>query len=216
MSENLVKSLSQLIDETLQEIETLKKGRFDPEMIDMADDKANGSMDTKTVNKAEDEKEEDKEDEEKVEKADEDKEEDDEEEDEDEEFKKAEEAYKAACAKRDMKKAEKKEGINVEKMEEVKKSIDARVLPIEARLEEITNLVKKLADSPVPARGTTFRNVQPLAKSNDVEPLNKAQVLDKLVELKKSGSNVLSEDVIRAEMGGAEDVYEIANKYGLK
>lgn len=229
MSKNLVKSLSQLIDETLQEIETLKKGRFDPEMIDMADDKANGSMDTKTVNKAEDEKKDEEQDKKIDEKADKDHEhkvecevkkaddeDDEDDDDEDEEFKKAEEAYKAACAKRDMKKAEKKKGINVEKMEDVKKSIDARVQPIEAKLEEITNLVKKLADSPVPARGATFRNVQPLAKSNDVEPLNKAQVLDKLVELKKSGSNVLSEDVIRAEMGGAEDVAEIANKYGLK
>lgn len=231
MSENLVKSLTQLIDETLAEIETLKKGRFDPAMIDLADDKANGSVDTTTVNKAEDEEDEDKkEDDEVVEKkefADKDHkhdieckvvkaddEEEDDDEDEDEEFKKAEEVYKAACAKRDMKKAEKK-GVNVEKMEEVKKSIDARVQPIEAKLEEITTLVKKLADAPVGARGHTFMNVQPLAKSQDGgEPLSKAVVLEKLIDLKKSGKDVLTEDVIRAEMGG--DLNEIANKYGLK
>jgi hypothetical protein len=217
MSENLVKSLTQLIDETLSEIETLKKGRFDPAMIDLADDKANGSVDTTTVNKAEedeDKKEDDeKEEDEVVEKKEEDKEEDEDEEDEDEEFKKAEEAYKAACAKRDMKKAE-KDGVNVEKMEEVKKSIDARVSPLEAKLEEISTLVKKLADAPVGARGHTFMNVQPLAKSQDGgEPLSKAMVLEKLIDLQKTGRDVTN-DVIRAEMGG--DLNEIANKYGLK
>jgi hypothetical protein len=226
---DLVKSLTELIDETLAEIETLKKGRFDAEEIDLGDDKANGEM---VAKKEDEDKEEDKEDE-KAEKAEDKKDcadkdhkhdieckvvkaDDEEEEDEeDEEFKKAEEAFKAACAKRDMKKAEKK-GVNVEKMEEVKKSIDARIQPIEARLEEITSLVKKLADSPVPARGSTFKSIQPLAKSEESQPLSKSKVLDDLVNLKKSGKPVASEDVFRVELGGLSDLEEIATKYGIK
>jgi len=229
---DLVKSLTELIDETLAEIESLKKGRFDAEEIELGDDKANGEM----VAKKEDEEKEDEKEEEKTEKAEDKKEfadkdhkhdieckvvkadeedKEDEEDEEDEEFKKAEEAFKAACMKRDMKKAEKK-GVNVEKMEEVKKSIDARIQPIEARLEEITSLVKKLADSPVPARGSTFRSIQPLAKSEESQPLSKSKVLDDLVNLKKSGKPVSSEDVFRVELGGLSDLEEIATKYGIK
>ena len=108
-----------------------------------------------------------------------------------------------------------KKGV-LEEKEEIKKSIDARIQPIEARLEEITNLVKKLADSPVPARGATFRSIQPLAKSEESQPLSKSKVLDDLVNLKKSGKPVSSEDVFRVELGGLSDLEEIATKYGIK
>jgi hypothetical protein len=234
---DLVKSLTQLIDETLLEIETLKKGRFEAEEIELGDKKANGEM----VAKKEDEEKEDEKEEEKTEKAEdkkefadkdhkhdieckvvkadeEDKEDEDDEEDEMEkaemECAKAEEAFKAACAKRDAM----KKGVLEEKdsKEEIKKSIDARVQPIEAKLEEITNLVKKLADSPVPARGSTFKSIQPLAKSEDSQPLSKSKVLEELVTLKKSGKPVTSEDVLRAELGGLQDIEEIATKYGIK
>jgi hypothetical protein len=226
---DLVKSLTQLIDETLLEIETLKKGRFEAEEVELGDKKANGEM----VAKKEDEEEEKKEDpveekkedpveekkEEETKKAEEEDKE-DKEEDEDEfkkaemECAKAEEAYKAACAKRDAM----KKGVLEEKdsKEEIKKSIDARVQPIEAKLEEITSLVKKLADSPVPARGSTFKSIQPLAKSEDSQPLSKSKVLEELVTLKKSGKPVTSEDVLRAELGGLQDIEEIATKYGIK
>jgi len=219
---DLVKSLTQLIDETLLEIETLKKGRFEAEEIELGDKKANGEM----VAKKEDEEEEKKEDpveekkEEEAKKAEEDEKEEDEDDEEDEmekaemECAKAEEAFKAACAKRDAM----KKGVLEEKdsKEEIKKSIDARVQPIEAKLEEITNLVKKLADSPVPARGSTFKSIQPLAKSEDSQPLSKSKVLEELVTLKKSGKPVTSEDVLRAELGGLQDIEEIATKYGIK
>jgi hypothetical protein len=214
---DLVKSLTQLIDETLLEIETLKKGRFEAEEIELGDKKANGEM----VAKKEDEEEEKKEDpveekkEEEAKKAEEDEKEEDEDDEEDEmekaemECAKAEEAFKAACAKRDAM----KKGVLEEKdsKEEIKKSIDARVQPIEAKLEEITNLVKKLADSPVP-----FKSIQPLAKSEDSQPLSKSKVLEELVTLKKSGKPVTSEDVLRAELGGLQDIEEIATKYGIK
>lgn len=217
---DLVKSLTELIDETLNEIEALKKGRFDAEEIELGDKKANGEM----VAKKEDEEEEKKEEaeekkEEEVEKKEDEKEEDEEDEEgEEDEFKKAEmecakaeEAFKAACAKRDAM----KKGV-LEEKEEIKKSIDARVQPIEAKLEEITTLVKKLAETPVPARGSTFKSIQPLAKSNESSTLSKAKVLDELVSLKKSGKPVTSEDVLRAELGGLSDIEEIANKYGIK
>jgi hypothetical protein len=219
---DLVKSLTQLIDETLAEIETLKKGRFEAEEIELGDKKANGEM----VAKKEDEEEEKKEEKEEDKKEDEakkaeDEKEDEEDEDEEDDFKKAEmecakaeEAFKAACAKRDSM----KKGVLEEKdsKEEIKKSIDARVQPIEAKLEEITNLVKKLADSPVPARGSTFKSIQPLAKSEDSQSLSKPKLLDELVNLKKSGKPVAFEDVFRVEQGGLQDIEEIANKYGIK
>ena len=216
---DLVKSLTELIDETLAEIESLKKGRFDAEEIELGDDKANGEMVAKKEDEEKEEEKAEEKEEEKAEKA-EDKEEEKEEDKEDEEDEmekaeqecaKAEEAFKAACAKRDSM----KKGV-LEEKEEIKKSIDARIQPIEARLEEITSLVKKLADSPVPARGSTFRSIQPLAKSEESQPLSKSKVLDDLVNLKKSGKQVSSEDVFRVELGGLSDLEEIATKYGIK
>jgi small-conductance mechanosensitive channel len=212
---DLVKSLTELIDETLAEIETLKKGRFDAEEIELGDNKANGEMVAKKEDEEKDEEKVEEKEEEKAEKAEDKEEEKEDEEDEmekaEQECAKAEEAFKAACAKRDAM----KKGV-LEEKEEIKKSIDARIQPIEARLEEITSLVKKLADSPVPARGSTFKSIQPLAKSEESQPLTKSKVLDELVTLKKSGKPVASEDVFRAELGGLSDLEEIATKYGIK
>ena len=67
MEKNLAKSLTDLIDETLAEIEALKKSdRFSAEEIELGHD-ASGSTETHAVSKAddeEDEEHEDKEDEE--------------------------------------------------------------------------------------------------------------------------------------------------------
>jgi hypothetical protein len=98
---------------------------------------------------------------------------------------------------------------------DLKKSIEARVAPIESKLSEVLAAVKKIADTPVPAKGVSFRDVKPLAKSIEVEPLSKTQVLNELISLKKSGKEVLSEDVIQVEDGSA-DHYAIARKYGIK
>jgi hypothetical protein len=227
MSDNLVKSLTQLIDETLTEIETLKKSRFDTSMIELGDEKANGSVDT-TCAKAEDEKEEEKEEEKKEEVKEEaekaecaksdDEDEDDKEEDEDEEVAKAEAALKLVKEKFAMKKAEKakKIGINVEKMEDIKKSMDDRISPLEKQISQLADLVKKMSDTPVAQRGASFRDIKPLNKSNESEPLTKSIVLDRLVDLKKSGQNVSTDDVINAEIGSMEDLTRIATKYGIK
>ena len=97
------------------------------------------------------------------------------------------------------------------------KSIEARVAPLESQISQVLEAVKKLADAPVPARGVTYKNVQPLSKgSNEVEPLNKAQVLGELITLKKSGKDVTTEDVLKAEIGSADELQEIATKYGIK
>jgi hypothetical protein len=229
MNEALVKSLSDLIDETLAEIEGLKKSRMEAEEMTIGDSKANGSLSGSEVEKADDEEGEEDEDSEE-----------DEDEDEmekgvndeaemkkaDEECAKAEKAWKDAMKKRDSmaKKDEEKEDKEDEKEKEkeseekMEKSIKARVAPLEAKMDEMMKAIAAIAKSPVPSRGVSFKDVQPLAKSNatDVQPLVKSVVLDKLIDLRKSGSSVTSEDVLRAELGTQSDVEMIANKYGIK
>jgi len=238
--DNLQKSLTELIDETLAEIEALKKSeRYSAHEIDLADEKANGSMDAKAVAKAEedDEEKEDegKEESEEAKKSDDEDEDDEDSEDDEADMKKAEEACAKALKKYEMAKAEaehKKKMLAMKKGEsakksddkdeddkdeekDLKKSIDARVAPIESKLSEVLSAVKKLSETPVPARGASYRDVKPLAKSIEVETLTKAQVLNELVSLKKSGKEVLSEDVIQVEDGSADHL-TMARKYGIK
>ena len=228
MNEALVKSLSDLIDETLAEIEGLKKSRMEAEEMTIGDSKANGSLSGSSVEKADDEEEGEDEDSEE-----------DEDEDEmekgvndeaemkkaDEEVAKAEKSWKDAMKKRDaMAKKDKdeekedEEEKEKESEEKMEKTIKARVAPLEAKMDEMMKAIAAIAKSPVPSRGISFKDVQPLAKSSatDVQPLVKSVVLDKLIDLRKSGSNVTSEDVLRAELGGQADVEMIANKYGIK
>ena len=245
MEKNLAKSLTDLIDETLAEIESLKKSdRFAPETIELDHD-ADGSTDTQPVHKADDEDEHD-----------EDKEDDKDEHDDeakkaeeaykkaDDECMKAEHAWKEAMKKKDMCKAEhdkhmakkehdeahKAEGVNelakadekkakkMKKMEKkLAKSLEARVAPLEGQIAQVLEAVKQLADAPVPARGLTYKNVQPLAKgATEAEPLNKSQVLSDLITLKKSGKEVSIEDVLKAEIGNDTELHQIATKYGIK
>jgi hypothetical protein len=234
--DNLQKSLTELIDETLAEIEALKKSeRYSAHEIDLAaDDKANGSMDAKAIAKGED----------KADQEDEDAESEDEVEEDEDDMKKAEddcakadEEAAKAMKKYEMCKAEaehKKKMLAMKKGEsakksddkdeddkedkeekDLKKSIDARVAPIESKLSEVLSAVKRLSETPVPARGVSFKGIAPLAKSNEVEPLSKSFVLNELVNLKKSGKDVLSEDVIQVEDGSADHM-SMARKYGIK
>jgi hypothetical protein len=239
MNQDLAKSLTELIDETLAELEDLRKSRFDAEEIDMGSD-PNGEM-KKEEDKKEDEekeedekaekaedKEEDKKEDEKAEKA-EDKEEDEEESEEDEmkkadeECAKAEKMYKECMAKRDqlaekikMKKGESKPA-EMKKSTQENSEIESLKKTFEAKLAEIADTVKKLADQPAPARGVSYKDIQPLAKGiSDAEPLSKTKVLNDLVTLKKSGKEVSTEDVLRAELGSQGDLQEIASKYSIK
>lgn len=100
----------------------------------------------------------------------------------------------------------------------LKSYVDQRLAPIEGKLEAIMTLVKQVADAPAPARGASYKNVAPLKKSDDseVQPLNKAKLVDQLLELKKSGSRVDSVDITSAELGGAHELAKIATKYNIK
>jgi hypothetical protein len=98
----------------------------------------------------------------------------------------------------------------------LKSYVEERVKPLEDKLATILDLVNKIADQPVAAKGVTARAV-PLLKSADegtTETLSKAQVADKLFELKKSGSKkVDSNDIVKAELG--QDLELIIKKYEI-
>jgi hypothetical protein len=96
----------------------------------------------------------------------------------------------------------------------MKSMIDDRVKPLEDKLGTILELVNRIADQPVAPKGITSKAI-PLFKSEgeEVAPLNKHQVSNKLFELKKSGTKVESLDVTRAELG--QDLDFISKKYNL-
>lgn len=260
MDENLKKSLTDLIDETLMELEELKKSRYSASEVKMdKEEKGMGSHPAQGSMSKEEDKDEEKE--EKAEKA-----EDCEEEDKDEDMDKGENEKATARPGRNKtdapslkeedlmdkgenekatarpgrnktddsvppedkklhKEEEKDEEEKKDKKEEVRKSqeesltlmksfVDERVKPLEDKINSLFELVNKIADQPVQPKGYTSR-VTPLTKSADEgnEPLTKSQVVDKLLELKKSGSKVDSLDVTKAEIG--QDLAGIVTKYKL-
>ncbi len=232
MNEELTKSLVALIDETLEEIEELKKSsKFAASEVKIEgpgegiDGKpVNGSLEAK---KAEDKK--DDEDEDKKKKDDEDAE------------KKKKEMEKGVNEEKDVKKAEDKKddedaekkkkemekGVNEEKdvkksdepkMEELMKSyMDSRINPLETKLTELMGMVSKIAEMPVDRKGVPA-GVQPLKKSEDSarSTLSKSEIANKLLELKKSGEKVDSLDLVKVETGSMADAAIVANKYNIK
>jgi hypothetical protein len=241
MNAELTKNLTDLIDETMAELEDLKKSRFAAAEMEIkgpgegiAGKPSNGELEAKKAEEEHEEDEEEKED--KAEKADHD------EKDEDE-AKKAEYAKKADHddpadkpeTKRKLKallgKAEEEEEHEEEEHEEekeekkMKKSeqeisslmksyVDERVKPMEAKLTEIFSLVEKIANQPMAPKGVTAKAV-PLMKSADEghTPLSKADVASKLFDLKKSGTNVDSVDIVKADLG--QDLEKIVKKYRI-
>ena len=244
MDQELTKSLNDLIDETLSELEELRKSRFSASEIKIEGPGAheldgkpvNGSLD-KEEDKKEDEKDEDKDEDKKdmekgvldeaedkkviahkVEKEesckpeDMDKKEDKKEEDKDED-KEDEEKEEKSKKLFDMHKMEMKKSMD-EVQELYKSYVDDKIKPLEQTLGSILEMVNKLADQPVAPKGVTSRGPAPLMKSIEaVEPLSKAEVASKLIDLKKSGTRVDSMDVIKAEMG--QDLQTILQKYNL-
>jgi len=101
-------------------------------------------------------------------------------------------------------------------METLMKSfVEERVKPLEDKLSTILDLVNKIAEQPVPAKGVAA-NAVPLHKSAEEgsgETLTKSEVASKLFELKKSGTKVDSLDITRAEMG--HDLRKIVEKYKI-
>lgn len=217
-NEEMVKSLTSLIDETLEEIEEIKKSKFAASEITLGDDKSgiadkskNGKLEAKKAEDEEDEEEEDSDDMDKAEscmdkaeddmdKAEEHEEEEDEEEEEKKEMK----------HKKEMKKS-------LKESESLMKSyVDERFSTLEKAISKLTDIVESIADAPAPRKGVPA-GVAPLHKSQEeVEPLSKSQVANKLFELKKSGQQVDSADIFKVETGNNLTVLEIANKYGLR
>ena len=116
--------------------------------------------------------------------------------------------------KEDMKKSEEE---NKGSSEELVKSTSDRIEDLEKSLADIAKMVKEIADTPLPAKSVSYKDVQPLVKSEDAsEPLNKSAVVDKLFELKKSGENVSSLDITSAELASPAELVKIANKYNIK
>lgn len=239
MNEEIKKSLTDLIDETLLELEELKKSRFSAAEIDIkgpgegiAGKPSNGKLDAA---KAEDDKKKEEDKDEEAEKAEgknedaekaEGKNEDAEKADKDEDEKakdkkephkddpKHEEKEKEMAKKLlDMHKGEMKK--SQEETESLLKSfVEERVKPLEDKLSTIFDLVKQIADQPVPPKGTTARAVPLMKSAEDAgEPLSKSEVASKLFELKKSGAKVDSLDITRAEMG--QDLSKIVEKYKI-
>lgn len=222
-NEEMVKSLTSLIDETLEEIEEIKKSKFAAAEISLGDSdsgisgkKKDGELEAK---KKEDEDEDEDEECEKGEykecekgeneKADsdagkfaqapsvskkEDKDEEDEDEDEEKEIKKS-----------------------IEESESLMKSyVDERIASLEEILASMAASIEAIADAPVGRRGVPA-GVAPLHKSaEEYEPMSKSEVASKLFELKKSGEEVDSTDIFRVETGNQATANEIANKYGLR
>lgn len=243
MKEELKKSLTDLIDETLMELEELKKSRFSAEEIEikgpgenLAGKPTNGKLDAgKVAEKAEDEDDEDKKDDEaekaegvneaaekaegvneEAAKAEDKKKDDDEDEDEPHKDDPKHEQKEKDIAKKllDMHKGEVKKSL--EDADSLMKSyVDQKVGAIESQLAALLETVTRLADAPVPAKGVGYKGAAPLMKSADeVEPLSKSEVASKLFELKKSGGRVDSNDIAMAEMG--HDLEKIVSKYSIK
>lgn len=244
MDNKLTKSLTDLIDETLMELDELRKSRFAASEIkiegpgdgiagkpsdgdlhakkaedDKKDEKADDKEDMDEAKKGENEEAAKGENEEAAKAEDMDKKED---KDEDKKDKKKDDKggeeheakeRKAIGELADL--AGMKKSLVDESESLMKSYVEQRVAPLEAKLTTILDLVNKIADAPVAPKGQTARAAAPLLKSAEegFEPLSKAQVANKLFELKKSGTRVDSLDIAKAEMG--QDLQQIAKKYEI-
>lgn len=183
MDNKLTKSLTDLIDETLQELDELRKSRFAASEIKIegpgdgiAGKPSDGDLHAKKgeneAAKADDDKEDDKDEDKKKDldkgeneaaKADLDKKEDDKDEKKDDDKK-----DKDAKGGKDHEAEEKKAIGKLADLADMKKSLDAteslmksyveeRVKPLEDKLSTILDLVNKIADQPVAPKGVTAR-----------------------------------------------------------
>jgi len=239
-NEEMVKSLTSLIDETLEEIEEIKKSKFAASEIKIGDDSGlcgkgkNGSLETK---KKEDEDEDEKDEDEDMDKGENEKADQDagkfaqaptvakgENEKADQDAGKF--AQSSTVSKKDEDEDEKDED-EKEDFKEMKKSIDEnetlmksyvdlKMESLDEKLEKMALAIQTLANSPV-SRRTVPAGVAPLHKSaHEIEPMSKSTIADKLFELKKSGTEVNSTDIFNVETGSLAAANEIATRYGLK
>jgi len=237
MNEELVKSLTDLIEETISEIEDLKKSRFSASEVKIAGPGEDGIKGHKADGKLdkEEDKDDDDDDDDKDDKDDKDMDKAEDKEGDPADSEKTKQDLKDLVGKKedkedkddkkkdDMDKAEQpKEGYDIKKSLEdqetlMKSYIDNKVAPLETKLNSLLDLVGKIAEQPVPAKGASAKNFAILSKSaeSEVAPLSKSQVANKLFELKKSGASVDSADITAAELG-TTNVQELITKYNLK
>jgi hypothetical protein len=241
-NEDLQKSLVDIIDEALEEIEALKKSKFAAAEIkiegpggEIHNAPTNGELDAKKgencgknsevdesvsskggdasgknadagVKKAEDDDDDDEDD-----KKDKDK-------DKDKDIEKAEQKKKDKQDYLDIIKSEREQSLETLKKSEdlIKSYIDGKFSDLDKKIEAISQVVAKMADAPVQAKGVPS-GIRPLAKSDEreVQPLAKSEVANKLLELKKSGKDIDSVDIITVETGSDLSVRHIMNKYGI-
>jgi hypothetical protein len=213
MNEELMKSLTSLIDESLAELEIMKKSdRFSATEIKLDGPGTGiaGKDPQGSLGKDDDE--------------DEDEDEDDEDEDEKPgmgkaESKKEKEEDDEEDDKKDMR--DMKKSLD-EQSTLLKSYVDSKFASFEAQLDKITQLVSDIADAPVAPKSVSYKNIAPLKKSagsyeeGENEPLTKSQIVDKLFDLKKSGIRVDSADIAGAELANGHDLAKIANKYNIK
>jgi len=222
-NKELVKSLTSLIDDTLQEIEEIKKSKFAASEIKIEgpgsgiDGKpVNGDLHAKKEDKDEDEKEDDND------KDDMDKKEDMKSEDESEEEKKKKEMKKKEDEDKESKKEESKEEMkdlkkSLSATEDLIKSYESKLSSFEEKLSKMAAAFEAMANAPVSRKGVPA-GVTALQKSvEEYAPLNKTDVANKLFDLKKSGTKVDSSDVFRVETTkDSDELRQIAHKYGIK
>ena len=250
---DIQKSLQELIDDTLHELEQLKKSKFQAAEINLcgpgednlSGQPSNGKIEQKK--KKEDEEDEDKE----IEKGEFEEQGDRDntnsekaknimsgKEDapkdkkpkkyEDEDPKPLDFSKKEDKDDEDYEKHEKEEKKLAQKLVDMHKSlsdtetllksyVEERLSPIETQLASILEVVNKMANEPVSAKGVTFKTV-PLQKSvndeSEISTLSKSDIANKLLDLKKSGTVVDSLDIAKAETG--QDLNGIVQKYKIR
>ena len=226
--EQMAKALKELIDETITEIEDLKKSdRFSASQVKiegpgegLAGKPTNGELD---ASKADDEDEDEDEDEDKKKKEDDKAEKSDDGDDDDKKDDDKEEDKKEDDKKEDkapwMKSVEEVETLkkSVKAQEDLMKSyVDSKIALLEGKMSDILVAVREISDTPM-ERKSVPAGVQPLTKSvmDGPEPLNKSEIIDRMFELKKSGVSVPTEDITRAELGSPADLDTFVSKYKL-
>lgn len=232
------KGLLDLIDETIHEVEELIKsrmsaveGKIGDSDSGMAGMDANGELESSKKSEHEEEEKDKKEEEEEeekesseMEKAEDEEEKKEEEEDEEKEEEDEEEKKKKHPYKEETKEAAKeilemhKSSLNksLKKTETLLKSyVDERIKPIEEKLSSLLDVVNKIANQPLPQKGFSVKTSVLAKSSHSGETvLSKSELVNKLLELKKSGHKVDTLDIAKVDTG--LELQQIAEKYNIK
>jgi hypothetical protein len=217
--EELLKSIEQVLDEALREYEELSKMddfqyaedpsrplAASPEAEEAQEDEAAEPAAHEAAEPAAEEAAE--EEDEKKDKKEDDKEE-EEEEMSDDALKSEFEALKSQMESRGLLKSEqaqevKKEEIKTnEEVEALKKSFGESIESLSKTVAALNEKIEKIANAPMPRKGVS--GLTPLRKSEEGQSLNKAEVIDKLLNLKKSGKPVETALITRFETNRATE-----------